>query len=341
MNKILLNKSHGFSIVEMMVSVLIGSILTLGLIQIFFSNKSNFNAVAGESRIQENIRMSKLTITREIRMAGFQGCSNSNKITPSILVLNPNNNITLAVDSFIVGNESTGMGTWSPALPVTINTLVKQGTDVITIRKASTDTATLANNMTNISNDIVLSANTLDPKPNDTLLITDCEATDIFVASNNTTSTLVKHTTTENISSSLSKAYQTDARIMLFESTSYYVKDTGRVNQSGNTIFALFSMDLNSVETELIEGVEELLIDYGIDTTNDGSANSYVKASVVEGNNDWGRVISVKLNILLNSTEAVELKPQTYTFNNVTTTPTDNIKRQSFNIFINLRNRFI
>ncbi len=64
---------RGFSLVELMVAVLISSIVVIGIIQIFVSNRETSRVQTNLSRVQENSRFALEHISRVVRIAGYQG----------------------------------------------------------------------------------------------------------------------------------------------------------------------------------------------------------------------------------------------------------------------------
>ena len=106
------------------------------------------------------------------------------------------------------------------------------------------------------------------------------------------------------------------------------------VGESGEP--ALFRSE-NGVNVELIDGIENMQVLYGIDDDADNYANQFVVASAVT---DSLAVVSIRLMLLVRSampnvTEGV----QVYNFNGVTIIATDNRLRQVFSTSIALRNR--
>ena len=67
-------RQGGFTIVEMMVAITIGLILTAGIIQIFINSKQTYRVEEALSRVQESGRLGLGFIANDIRMAGFWGC---------------------------------------------------------------------------------------------------------------------------------------------------------------------------------------------------------------------------------------------------------------------------
>jgi type IV pilus assembly protein PilW len=104
------------------------------------------------------------------------------------------------------------------------------------------------------------------------------------------------------------------------------------------------------VNEEIVEGIEDMQISYGVDTSSpaDKTVDAYVRADQVEASapgatadEDWQRVLSVRVSLLMASRvgEVATTQPQTYTFNGMTMTPTDNRLRKVFTTTIAVRNR--
>lgn len=328
-------KNAGASITEFMIAMTLGAILITAITGVFISNKSNFNMQEGLMRIQENGRYTNFLLSEKIRMASFQGCNNQSLVTITNLVSSPPASVDLSDP--ILGYEGSA-SSWTPALPAALSGVPKADTDVLEVRLASNLGTTPSSNM-NQASDAIAVIDHVSIQPGEFLLITDCELGDIIKASSGTTSTSIRHTTTDNTSSNLSKAYQTDSQILKFEYYAFYIKDTGRTNTTGLPIFALFQRDVDGNETELVEGVEEMRLNYGLDTTGDGTADTYDTASAVQAGNQWAQVVSVNIALLLNSVNEAELKPQQYAFQGTTVTPTDNMLRRQWDNYITIRNR--
>jgi type IV pilus assembly protein PilW len=109
----------------------------------------------------------------------------------------------------------------------------------------------------------------------------------------------------------------------------------------------------------LIEGVEDLQISYAVDTTNpdpdkqpdfvdpDADGDPYLTGAQIAGNvpgssaaEKWGRVVSVKVSLLMRSVENnVGPQSQSYSYNGSDETPDDRYIRKVFTHVIKLRNR--
>ncbi len=335
-------KQHqqGLSMIELLISITLGIILMAAVLQLFVGNKQSYRTQDAQTRMQENARFAKHVLDRDIRMAGFQGCSNSTDYLPTILV-NPATTAPFSNDEVVMGYESVG-NTWTPSLPTSLAGRVAPGTDVVVVRKASGERAHLTADMASPAAALQVD-NRINIVNNDILFVTDCENADIFrVTGASGSPFLVSHSNSGNSSNSLSKAYSSDAQVNRYESFAYYIGDTGRVNDQGNAIFALFRQDINGNNDEIADGIENMKITYGVDSTSDGAADRYLGASNVNSAALWPQVVSVNVAMLLNSIEGISPQAQAYTFNGTTvSSPGDLMLRRQMNSYIALRNRVL
>jgi type IV pilus assembly protein PilW len=94
-----------------------------------------------------------------------------------------------------------------------------------------------------------------------------------------------------------------------------------------------------AASVQMIEGVENMQITYGIDDAGDGSANYYTDAGALTAT-QMGQVVSVRVSLLLATIDDnLTAAPLAYTYNGVTTTPADFKIRRVFNSTFTLRNR--
>lgn len=87
-------RGHGFSLVEVMVAMVLGVFLILGVTQIVSVSRGLYQSNAAIARMQENGRFALSVLTRNIRMAGFTGCSPTNtveiRLNKPATAVNPN-----------------------------------------------------------------------------------------------------------------------------------------------------------------------------------------------------------------------------------------------------------
>lgn len=335
---------RGFTLVELMIAMLLGLILSAGVIQIFISSKQSYRMQDGLARMQENARFSMDFLTREIRMAGFTGCYNDG---PGSIenILNDQTNYGWNINNLLQGHEATTSSSWSPALDASLVGSVLAETDVIAIRR-------MASNGVKLTSPYSDSAQLfIDPTNNifstgDIVMVTDCTQGSIFQVTNLQSAggkIDVVHSssggyTPGNSGPHLGNSYGEDAEVASLQTTIFFI------GQGASGEPALFRRTLGTSggstatlsNEELIEGVENMQILYGEDTDDDGSANKYVAADSATMDN----VMSIRLSLLMRTTEDnLASEPQTYTYNGSTVTATDKRIRRVFDTTVKLRNR--
>ncbi|MOA41287.1 hypothetical protein D3C78_1632340 [compost metagenome] len=87
----------------------------------------------------------------------------------------------------------------------------------------------------------------------------------------------------------------------------------------------------------MVEGVEELEFEYGLDTDEDGAVNSFVNlpSSAVE----WASVAAVRFSLLVRNIEtSSNVESKTYRVGPDSLTKSDGFKRHVYSMTVRLRN---
>jgi type IV pilus assembly protein PilW len=329
----------GLSLVELMVSLVVGLILIYGVSEIYVNSKGTYNVNEEMSRMQESARFSFDLMVPTVRQTGYTGCVSLNSSTPNDIRKAPKDDFTTA--TVITGNEATSSTVWSPALATGISGNVQGNTDVITVQSNLSCGAQLTGNMGTTNANIQVSPNnTCGFVAGDPILISDCKTSDLFKATNvskGASKTTIAHANSQNTTNRLSKLYFEDSELYKPTSTSYFI----RTGASG--LPALMSRDnvAGAAAVELVEGVESMQVLYGVDTdaTADGVVNRYVKANAIPvSGNDWDKVIAVRISLLMRSVDGVASASGSYTFDGVSY-GADRFIRQEYTSTVQLRNR--
>lgn len=328
-------KPNGFSLIEFMIAISLGTLLVASVSAVYLSNKSTFLVQDSLSRLQENGRYANFLLGREVRMAGFQGCANQKQITVTNLVKNVSS--MLAYDKPLQGFDGLS-SSFSPSLPANLTGKPLAGSDVLEIRMASNQGVQLSDDMNQTDNQVSI-YDRIPIGAGKAVMITNCSVGDIFMTGSGSNATTLTHTSADNTSDSLSMAYPANSQIMQYLYYAFYVKNTGRVNSVGQPVLALVRLDINGNEDEIAEGVEQMRVSYGVDTNSDNTVDTYQTATQVNAGNNWNNVVSIQLNLLMATVENVSDKVQPYVFNGSTITPSDRKLRREWDTFITLRNR--
>lgn len=331
-------RSLGVTIIELMISLLIGMVIIAAVTYVFFGSRQTSRSNDMLARIQENGRIALSAVSDSVRMAGFSGCRSLDSLTQANntggalnFLLDSNGN-----PSYISGHSYTSTDPIAGANGAT-------GSDIITLQYMSTSAARLSKDMTSPSDDLVFAKTAYTPNftVGQYAVIASCSNMDIFkvTAVTATTSTItVSH-------AALSTSYSTvKGRIGSAVEMTYYVRQTGRTNTQGEPIYGLFRQPTvngaavaGATEDELAEGIDKMVVSYGIDTNNDGNVDQYVATSAMTSTY-WPNVASVRIQFLVSSTDNNILdSAQSYTFNG--NTITDRKLHTNVGSTITLRNR--
>ncbi|HKK14560.1 MAG TPA: PilW family protein [Gammaproteobacteria bacterium] len=334
------SRQRGLSLVEIMVALVLGLVLLAGVYKVYIGSKQTYRVTDNQARLQENGRFAIHFLNRDIRDAGYQGCTNLNNLQPNIIVRNPPASLVFGADKVINGYDS---GAWPGDFPSQPANLVA-GNSVILVRQASPSSATLTGNLDPANSNMQVDKNAEGWKQNDYIFVTDCQNADIFQAtsvsnSNSGSTVTMAYGKSGNYTNRLSKVYQKNAQVMAYHSRMFYIG----TDPSG-TSTSLYEVLDNGNPRELVGNVAAMKAEYGLDTDGDRAANQYADAATIDAisptSNGWPRVVSVRVHLLLNTPDdRVVAQKQTYTFDGSKTTATDKRLYAVFNDTITLRNR--
>jgi type IV pilus assembly protein PilW len=323
---------RGFSLVELMVSITIGLILTAGALSVLYTSKLTYNENERVARLQENGRAAIELMLRDMRAGGFKGCNqvttiNNTLATPTGLLWN----FAEPVQGFEAGATS-----WSPAVDAAI-TSPRTGSDIFAVRTSRIDAPSFTTNASMASSTGSITVNnpagqTL-PTPA-TLMISDCADATVFVGTGFSTTTGISTITHAN---DLGVAFRAGSRVTPVDTIVYYIRDSGTV-RNGVRNPSLWRIVGNNAADELVEGIEAMQVRYGVDTDNDRLVNEYRDAS---GVTNWGRVISVSIALLIRSLEPTSPTNESRTYSLLGTnvaTPNDRYQRTLYTTTVALRN---
>jgi len=328
--------NKAFTLIEMMLAILLSTIVVGMLLKSFIDTKAMYRTQKGMSQMQDTARIARHFLQKTIRMGGYQGCANISALTANVVVKNPTAEMLLSNMTAVNGYDGITATTWSPTLLTVIT--AKPFSDVINVRLADNLGIEIKQPMVQGNNPVLVN----DRKTiaaDDIVMITDCLSADIFQAEANPNATAIPHTMANNTTNDLSKAYGMDAQIMLFRSYSFYIKDSGRTNLTGLPIYSLYRKDLSNNELELAQGVEDMQIEYAVDTNGDKAVDTYMTAQAVQAGGYWPSVYGVKISLLVDSVEEYSPAAQAYRYRGTVVTPTDRKMRKEYVIFVALRNK--
>lgn len=354
-----MRKQQGLSLVELMISITLGLVLMTGVMQMFLSSRTVFSTHQAISRIQESGRLAMEFMSRDIRMAGYMGC-----MSRATEVFNTLNNSTDALYDFNMGIEGVTVAS-NGTLPARFSGILNNpvpDSDVLIVRSANGSSAGVTQNNNGAQIFLDHTGEIPGACPNDSsslsglcagdiVVVSDCEKARVFQITNLTatggaTQVNAVHSSAGNVSpgNAISswggnsappeERFGPDSEVIKLSTTIYFVAE----NASGGR--SLWQKIGSQPAQELLEGVADMRISYGIDAApQNGVPDQYVAASTISGD-EWHNVLSVRVQLLLESLDDNVLEePQPYTFNGQSVTPTDRRMRQVFVNTIGIRSR--
>lgn len=283
-----LNQQRGVSLVELMISLTIGMVLLLGITTLIVQQSKTRDELEKSSRQIENGRYAMQILHDTIEHAGYYGYySPSTAVTAT--AFDPCASWNLGWGTSPI-KAATPFGT-TTALPLTCLPNYLAGTDVLVVRRVDTSVTPLSSATAGVTY----------------LQVSQCaqEASTTPFALASAGFTLHK------------KDCATLADLNQYYVRIYYVSSCDMVDVSNNctdTTPTLKMVENNGTPTPLAEGIENLQLDYGLDTDFDGYPDgNYIKTPATAA--DWANVVTVRVNLLARNTECTTGYTDTKTYN--------------------------
>ncbi|MFK7892802.1 MAG: PilW family protein [Granulosicoccus sp.] len=365
-------KNNGFSLVELLVATAVGLVLLSGMFTVLQGNLRSSDLNSSMSDIQESARFAMNRLADSIRMSGFQGCLDVNS-GAAVVLSNDKPTINLS-DTAAYASVISADNSWNPAPPngfSTGNHTAVPGTHALVLQYGDPATYPLFEQLSSggipdpngpvvVDTSPGISARNFDLVAGDFALISNCSYANIFqitsVAINGNTAS-IGHDASLNETSALGYGFGDassirETRVMRFVSNVFYVGDTGLTNDAGNSITALYQQSLpygdvvNNPPVELIRGVENLRISFGVRTGSESMTYMQPDDPVF----DPAMVASIRLGLLMSSYDTILQDNDTNTYvlaGQAVTKPGasdvthagDKRYRLAFNTTIKIRNR--
>ncbi len=335
------SRSRGFSLIELMLALALGLVITAGIVQLFVGNNQTYRVLQGQSRLQEGARYALDFISESARAAGYFGCDPDEDKRWHTLNAGANwaNLFEIDIRQPVAGFEYTGGGgsdvnSWTPSAVIlprsgasTTTPIPANGIDMSTV---APETDILALRRVDIPGERI--AAIVQPTTTPIALIDDGEHNfaedDFAVIGNCEQATVFRITGVGNAFGNVTLDWDdgVGAGIALYQNATgatlsadgipfgsatdpqgsavsrittdiYYIADGTGTNNFGQTPLSLWRKSGLAAPVELVEGVRDLQVWYGVDTTpaNDNDTpNTYVTADAINAT-DVIRAIRVQI----------------------------------------------
>lgn len=236
----------GFSLIELMIAMTLGMMLVTAVISIFLSSNKNFNQNDRYARLQENGRFALRLVTKELTMANFWGGMTEPGDIDTTIPLGTQCNLQLDTSSgFLVVDNVTAATASTLTGGCVASGTFQPFTDMFVIK--------------HVAGKGYQQSEIASMKPNVPYVITNGSTGRLRVYGSGN-----KDTPTGN-----ERAFQYLVNV-------YFIRD----NAKGVPSLFRYSLPADGglalVEQEIAEGIENLQVQFGIDTDGDQSANVYV-----------------------------------------------------------------
>lgn len=275
----------GMSLIELMISVTLGLMILAGMSTIFVSNNKARLELEKTSRQVENGRYAMQLLTEDLQTAGYLGSYVPPTTAPAQTSLpDPCSTSLTTIDGarllHVQGYDNAA------TIPSCLSD-VKSGTDILVVRRASTCAAGTTN-----------CDAFLNGAPH--LQVSGCTT--------DTSSYLIDSTQGNLTLRRIGCGSVAD--ILRFRTHIYFIANN---NNGSDGVPTLKRAELGSTMTivPLVEGIENLQLEYGMDTNNDGVPDVYSadpsSYGTCSGNacvQNWWNVMAVKINLLARNTQS-------------------------------------
>lgn len=334
------SKAKGFSLVELMVAITIGLLLLAALVTLFVNNSLARNEIDKSSQQIENGRYAMQILADEVRHAGYYGAL-ANAPTVSVVSLpdpcstalaDVQSGLGLPLQGYAGAATATAL---DPGKLACLNSVAgyKPNTAVLVVRRADTSVLGFTSGLFNIQ-------------------VSGCAGDSVPYIVDTAAANFTLHKNTSPGCTPITSAPAAD--ITPFDIRVYFISTCSNADCSAagaNSVPTLKRIDLTTAGatvTPIVDGIENMQFDYGIDTTaspGDGIPDVYTNSTAHAGTTpidmtEWQNVMSVRIYVLARNIDPTGgyTDSKTYTLGPASVTPGDNYKRHAYSELVRLNN---
>jgi len=299
-------RQRGLTLVELMVALTLGLVVTSAILAVYLNTTRGHAQNERYAWMQENARFALKALSDDIGMVDFWGKVISTDVITTALAPPVGDcavdiNIYDGDDALMVNNYHAGPALTQFAPCATITANLKASTDILVLKRVEgSPTASTFIDVTDVD---------ADTNTTETLTIgaADLENGTVYLRSNATTASFINNAAPGNPPALGQSDWAYAPRV-------YFVRDY--YETVGDGIPALCRLEIVGLglgNTRCIaEGVEDLHVQFGIDTDNDGVANQYTAVPTLA---QMETTVSARLYLLMRSTEADPIYTNGNTYN--------------------------
>ena len=314
MKLVSLKRQMGLSLIELMVAMLISLILLGGVLQVFLSSKDMYRTNTAVARVQEAGRFATEFIAFDVRQAGYKGECLSEPST-HLKLTNASTDIKNAYST------TPAIQGWDNSKPVFFAAAdaTLANTDSFIVKYAGDGLEFEANGTNNANAQSLTVDASTTAYAGHIILLGNSTGCDTFQNTNNNNASAFQkaggNVEPGNINQDWSQSYNGHMTAHVLRSHTYFIRENpGRLPSLWRRV-----LSPQPEMEELVEGIIDMQVTYGIDKNGDRLADEYVKAGTnnltASGVGDWEKVVSARISLLAVSPETNVLdEPQTFIF---------------------------
>jgi len=323
---------RGLSLVELMVAMVIGSLVLLALSSIFLSSNRSSLEMRKSTQQQENGRYASQLLYDDLMLAGYLSEFDSSPLTspaaaPDICATD--------MTTLLAGLPLHVQGENNSAVTPSCLSDLKIGTDIIVVRRASTCVAGSANCAAFLAGAPHFQASLCTP--------TDGSGAELAHAASNNADYAAYYFAFSGALADFTRRKTscgtTQADIHRYLVHIYFIANN---NVAGDGIPTLKRAEIGAggfAIVPLVDGIENMQVEYGVDTNSDGVPDSYksTPASVAE----WRGAMSARVHLLARNTVTTQgyKDTRTYVLGDETVDPSnDGYKRHVYSTAVQFVN---
>lgn len=371
-------KQSGLTLIELMVAMTIGLFMLIALGLVYSTSKTGFAYAGNTVRMSEDASFALDMMSRDIRMAGYAGCTGSNVKTtagpPVVETYTPKLDMVESQTTFgtqqpnpfasvIAGNllrvftSKNAVWGFAPNNVAALSVLgsgastytISTTTPMLYLAGGSTQALQVRAGVAATSDDITISADTYNWGNNTNptfMMVADCKGSEVFRASSIAAGGggfNIAHANTANDSANLSNTYGSDAIVTSLVTSVYFL-----ATRSGAATPSLYRRHFNgsvAVVEELVPNISSIAFQYGVNTTTSGGSPTYRADKYITDVtliSDWSRVVSVRMGLIVSSQDdakATVAGQNIDWINGTYLAPNDRRLRRAYSTTVSIRNR--
>lgn len=332
-------QSAGFSLIELMLALALGLVVTWGIVQLFVGNTQTYATLNGQSRLQENARYALDFIARSARSSGYFGCA------PNVFDTTLNGNLDQTFEfnienpieafAYVGVDDTPEESDWTPsatALPREVGAATQNafvdgtgidfttviGSDILVFRRVES-MELIADEVPPLADPVVEDDGDVDFAVDDFLVISDCKHATLFRVTGRAAA--AGQVTLSRASGAGLYANSADttldhhygdvlgiqgANVGRIVTDIFFVAEGAGTNNRGDKPSSLWRRSGTNAPVELVEGVSDISVLFGVDTDPTDVAdapNTYIALDAVDF--DTQAVRTMRIQVTVNSVDAL------------------------------------